>query len=207
MNQELKVRTEFLEDFTLRIIKKIIERNNVSISLDMREITKREIKSILSDIDHDSIIKRKIIPVVQIPQDHILPRPFPARIPSQINPIMQNQPINPIIKNIPPIDSHESISLPQSMKKIIPFIQDKFVQSIECKGPDTPLLVLKGGVIQVTNIILSKEDIDLIMQEISNQTRIPLMQGLFKALFGNLIITAAISEFVGTRFILEKRRH
>jgi hypothetical protein len=93
------------------------------------------------------------------------------------------------------------------MKKIIPFIQDRFVQSIECKGPDNPLLVFKDGIIQVTNIILSKEEIDLIMQEISDETRIPLMQGLFKALFGQLIITAAISDFVGTRFILEKRRN
>ncbi len=206
MNQDLVVRKEFLEDFAGRIIKKIIEKNNVSISLDMREITKREIKSILSEIDHDSIINRKIIPVTQIPQNHILPRPFPARPFNQTNSITQNSPVNPLIKQIPPSNLDESIQIPESMKKIIPFIKDIFVQSIECKGPDTPLLVLKGGIIQVTNIILSKEEIDLIMQEISNETRIPLMQGLFKALHGRLIITAAISDFVGTRFILEKRR-
>ena len=207
MNRELIVRKEFLEDFAGRIIKKIVERNNVSISLDMREITKREIKSILSDIDHDSIIKTKIIPVAQLPQNHILPKPFPSRQYNQINTIIQNSPVNPLIKQIPPSNPDESIQIPESMKKIVPFIKDIFVQSIECKGPDTPLLVLKGGIIQVTNIVLSKEEIDLIMQEISNQTRIPLMQGLFKALLGQLIITGAISDFVGTRFILEKRRN
>ena len=43
------------------------------------------------------------------------------------------------------------------------------------------------------------------LKDLSDKTRIPLLPGLFKVVFQNLIVTAVISEFVGTKFIIEKR--
>ena len=70
-----------------------------------------------------------------------------------------------------------------------------------------PIIINKSGTILTTNITLSKNEIDSIIEEFSTKTRIPLIQGTFKALLGNLLITAVISEFVGTRFLIQKRLH
>lgn len=85
-------------------------------------------------------------------------------------------------------------------------LSDPGVISIECPGPDKPILVNKNGIVQISNIRLKKEDIDNIIKEISEKTRIPLLQGVFKAAFGQFILTAIISEFVGTRFLIQKKR-
>ena len=88
--------------------------------------------------------------------------------------------------------------------KITPIILDPAVSSIECPGPNKPILVNKSGAIQTTNTILNSEEISNIMKEISLKTKIPLISGVFKAALGNVIVTALISEFVGTRFIIQK---
>ncbi|MDO8563566.1 MAG: hypothetical protein Q7R87_01000 [Nanoarchaeota archaeon] len=208
MARELDVGTKFIDDFTRKIINHLVAVKELSISLEMREIKKHEIDSLTSDIDRDYILKKKIVISNQLSQKQRLMLPKPLLI----NPVRQisSNNMNPIkspINKIPgSVSQDNSLDNQPSLNKIVPFLKDKIVQSIECKGPGRPLLVLKGGIIQVTNTILTKEEIDLIMEQISNETRIPLMSGLFKALLGNVIITAAISEFVGTRFIIEKRR-
>lgn len=93
----------------------------------------------------------------------------------------------------------------ESLSKLNFLIADPSVFSIECPGPDKLIVVNKQGMVQATNIMLSKEEIDRIISEFSERTRIPIIQGTFKAVSGKLLITAVISEFVGTRFIIQKR--
>jgi hypothetical protein len=93
----------------------------------------------------------------------------------------------------------------ESLSKLNFLIADPSVFSIECPGPSKIILVNKQGRTQATNIILSKEEIDKIISEFSEKTHIPLIQGTFKAVSGRLLMTAVISEFVGTRFIIQKR--
>ena len=81
---------------------------------------------------------------------------------------------------------------------------DPSVLSVECPGPGRNVLVNRSGVIQTTPLILNKEEIDELMDEISDKTRIPIVSGLFKAAFQDLIMTAVVSEFVGTRFMMQK---
>jgi len=85
------------------------------------------------------------------------------------------------------------------------FIKDPRVQGIECPGPNKNLLVIKDGAMQRTKVILTAEDIKNVIQEFSEKTKIPLIEGTFKAALGNLIMTAVISEFVGSRFVLQKK--
>lgn len=92
-----------------------------------------------------------------------------------------------------------------AMKKIDPIIRNPSVISLECPGPGKNIIVNTRGIMQTTSITLTKEEISDIMKEISEKTRIPLVSGVFKALFGDLLVLAVISEFVGTRFILQKR--
>ena len=105
---------------------------------------------------------------------------------------------NPMPKEI---SQREKIGL----GKIYQIISDPSVFSIECPGPEKNILVNRAGTIQASAMALTKDEIDLIMKEISDTTRIPLVSGVFKAAFRNLIITAVLSEFVGTRFLIQKK--
>ena len=213
MNQELDVRKIFLEDFTKRLILTIIERKRIMKSLDIKNKITIKLPEII--YKEDKKIPETILPVISSQNfNKQIQRPNPIIFqPTRPLPFINKENIPKILANSisNPIPAHSSNTLidisqnQDSMKKIYPFISDPQVQSVECKGPGKPILVLKRGIIQVTNIILSNEEIEALIKNISDKTRIPLMKGLFKALFGNLIITAVISEFVGTRFIIEKR--
>ena len=89
--------------------------------------------------------------------------------------------------------------------KVAQILLDPAVISVECGGPGRALSVNRSGALQNTNVILTKDEIDNIMNNFSDKTRIPLISGVFRAAFKDLLLTAVISEFVGTRFLIEKR--
>ena len=84
-------------------------------------------------------------------------------------------------------------------------IADIGVEGIECVGPNKNIVVKKEGRVQRTEIILTKEEIRQLVNFFSIQTKIPLTQGTFKAVLGNLILTAITSDFAGAKFILQKK--
>lgn len=88
--------------------------------------------------------------------------------------------------------------------KIISLLRNPQVQYVECEGKDTPLKVILRGQKQITNVILNEEDIKDILKKISEKTRIPLVEGVFKVVVDNFIFNAVISEAVGTMFIIKK---
>ncbi len=90
-------------------------------------------------------------------------------------------------------------------EKLLPLLKDPRILSIECPGQGRNIIVYKDGTTQTTPYILDEEEIKEIMENLSEQTKIPIVQGVFKASMSDLIITAVISEFVGTRFVIEKR--
>ena len=55
-----------------------------------------------------------------------------------------------------------------------------------------------------TNIILSKEDISDVIKKFSETTKIPLQEGIFRVAIGKLILSAIISEVIGSKFIIKK---
>lgn len=167
----------------------------------MQELFFREfVTSLIMHSVPAEILKIEAQPQAQIFQQIQMPRMLAA--PSQFIPLA-----------LPPVPAYapETIPLPltqqilPSMLKLNFLVADPSVSSIECPGPNKPLLVNKGGMIQATNILLTKDEVDNIIREFSEKTRIPLIQGTFKAVFGRLLVTAVISEFVGTRFIIQKR--
>lgn len=154
----------------------------------------------------------KIAQPVRIP----LPSPIQKPITSIIRPPFNSQIVRKPIANY---NNPQPSMLPQQnysqqitssnitgLKKVIPFLENPSIRGIECSGPDKPLLINKQGIVESIPIMLSNEEINSIIKEISQKTRIPLLPGLFKAIFGNHILTAVISEFVGSRFIIERRR-
>ena len=156
-------------------------------------------------------IKEIYSPSIMRPMNITPQRPMPAPIQPPPSPLSQNLSIKrgflpSVVSDIPVPPPHSMpLILGSAFAKANSILKDPSVQSVECPGPGKPLLANKSGIMQTSSVILSKEEISSILEEVSEKTKIPLIEGLFKAMLGNLIITAVISEFVGTRFIMQKR--
>jgi len=158
----------------------------------------------------------------RLPSRPPLPRlPRPPRLPQL--PLSQSRSQPPMRSSFRPQLSSKSTQLPRgqppnvrpsatpttnekiNLGRITKFLLDPSVISVESPGPGKNIVVNQSGKIQSTSVSLSKEEIENIMNEISDKTRIPIIPGLFKAVFQDLLITAVTSEFVGSRFIIQKR--
>ena len=130
----------------------------------------------------------------------------------------------PIIKQRPRIISRQRLKVPetrlppqfaylkpnptQSIKlnlgKLEPLIQDPSIKIIEVNGANQQVIVKGGMGTMPTNTLLTEEDIDNILQEFSNKSRIPIGEGVTKIALGNYTLSAIISPEAGSRFILKK---
>ena len=111
----------------------------------------------------------------------------------------------PKLPKFPKIRAQNMTPVQNPIEKISTILKDPSVLGLECLGPGKFILVNHSGKIQTTPLAFSKENIDEVMSYISQKTSIPLIQGVFKTVLGNLLVTAVISDFVGTRFIIQKR--
>lgn len=128
----------------------------------------------------------------------------PPKVPSpQALPLSPLQPRTPKIKTAPP-RTPSKIEGEIDLGKINPFLTDKAVTLIECPGPNKFIFVKKAGQVNLTKTALSQEEIEAIIENFSEKSRIPVIGGIFKASVGNLTITAVVSEFVGSKFIIYK---
>ncbi|MBS3088473.1 hypothetical protein J4402_01705 [Candidatus Pacearchaeota archaeon] len=180
-----KIRREFLVAFTKALIK-----NSAPPEL-KKEISTQE------TVETPSLIVNKEIKKTSPP-----PQMRPPRFVRRMK-IVQPQIQKPIIQ-IPP-QQPTQMQGRINLGKVARFLKDPSVLSVECTGPEKNLLVNRSGAIQTTPAVLTKEEIDQILNEVSSQTQIPIVPGLFKALFRNLLITAVVSDYVGSRFIIQKR--
>ncbi len=132
----------------------------------------------------------------QLPEQYALPLPKQQHFP--------NVPLPPMK---PPRTYSPNPQAPQNLNigKMTKILYDPSVWSVECPGPGKGILVNRAGSILTSSITLTPEEIQQVLNEFSERTRIPLIQGVFKAVYQDLLITAVISEFVGTRFVLQKR--
>jgi hypothetical protein len=154
------------------------------------------------------ILQRPLIKQIRRP----IVQPYPKLRPvPRLNPINTQQNTKIPVKKMGNQSDELMPSITQQKteigySKIDSILADPKVQTVECPGPNKQILIYKGGMIQTANFSLSSEEIKTVMKDISEKTRIPVMSGVFKAAFGELIVTAVISEFVGTRFILQKKQ-
>lgn len=91
------------------------------------------------------------------------------------------------------------------MEKLNPLILDPSVQAINCPGAGKNVTVARFGAIQSTSLVFSANDIRDFLKEISERTRIPMLPGIFKVTYQNFILTAVVSEFAETKFMIEKK--
>jgi len=87
--------------------------------------------------------------------------------------------------------------------KLNVLLKDKAVMSIECSGPDEKIMVRVPS-LKPTNIILTKQEIDEIVNTFSQTAKIPADEGFFRVVVADIIFSAVISEFAGSKFIIKK---
>jgi hypothetical protein len=83
-------------------------------------------------------------------------------------------------------------------------LKDRSVQSIECSGPGKNILIKRHNKINATKMTLNQVEITNIINNFAQQAKIPVIGGILKAAVGDMVISAVLSEFVGSRFILNK---
>jgi hypothetical protein len=99
-----------------------------------------------------------------------------------------------------PVASRKEIDL----DKLNPLVYDSGIKKIECDGPNKPVIVSGNMGRKPTEIVLSNNEIEDIVERFSRAARIPADVGLFRVVIGNLIFSAIISDVVPSRFMIIK---
>jgi hypothetical protein len=155
---------------------------------DIRNIIKereRREKSVVSQL------KRKELRPLPRPIPRLMRRPV-LRIPEPRLPLT--------VQYLRPTPTTREMDL----EKLNPLINDPLVKIIECNGPGENIMVTGSMGRKMTNIVLTKEDIDLTIQRFSEATKIPVHEGIFKVVRGRLIFSAIISNIIGSKFLIKK---
>jgi len=216
--EESLLATLFLQAFVKELIKHVEPKELPIVGEELEEIEEprfREIKGMVPS-------QFKIKPVTFEKHLHIVPKVSSARVARQIMPTRAPRPMTqemgrmkPSLKSGAPLEiwprpqtgqpiTRASPGLPE-IGKLNALLLDPSVDGIECPGPSKNVLVRKAGMVQKTRITLNQEEIKKIIDDFSQKTRIPLIGGTFKAAYMNLIMTAVVSEYVGSRFIIQKK--
>jgi hypothetical protein len=88
--------------------------------------------------------------------------------------------------------------------KLNSLINDPLVKNIECNGAGQNIVITGTMGRKKTNIFLSKEEINEIVKKFSETTKIPVHEGIFRAVAGKLIFSAIISDLLGSKFTIRK---
>ena len=113
---------------------------------------------------------------------------------------IQDIPLPPTVQNIKPTPTEIQIDL----GKLNALAVNPEVLVIECNGPDEPLVIKSAKGSRIINTSLKKEEISSIIQRFSDATRIPVSEGVFKVAAGRFIISAIVSDILGSKFIIKK---
>jgi len=87
--------------------------------------------------------------------------------------------------------------------KITSLVQNPEVKMI-IANPDEKVSIIEATGTRITDITLSKEDIDRIINSFSEKSKVPIEEGIYKINFGNLTLSAVISQIIGSRFVIKK---
>ena len=190
----------FLKKFATELIKNSSTAEAIAIKQRLRERIKENIEKKQDERKLQQMLeKREIIEELEdIPLKEKIKNKV-KQIPQRFK-FIQNR-IPQTIKDILPKPTSEQLNL----EKLNPFITDPTVTLIECSGPNTHVSVKRiRGETRTTNVKLTEQEINKIIKTFSRAAKIPTDQGIFKAAAGKLIISAIISDIVGSNFLITK---
>ncbi|MCU0642029.1 MAG: hypothetical protein MUF61_00405 [archaeon] len=202
MEDSLQIRTHFLKNF----IRALIINSDPELLAKFNESQKtRKVEIVQIAIPREPAPAKPQIEIRREPIVHeemVSSLKMPKAVP------LAKQEAPPIVvlpSTVKVVPKEEEEVKPPIFERMMNILSDPAVQSVECKGAGAPLVINKGGFIQTTNTRLSEEEIKTLLREFSNRTKIPLLPGVFKVAYQIYVLTAVVSEFVGNRFIIQKR--
>jgi hypothetical protein len=125
-------------------------------------------------------------------------KPIPFRMPP--SPQIPEYPLPPTVSYLKPYPTGMEIDL----GRVNPLVLDQAVQTIECNGAGENIVVKGRMGTKPTQIVLSNEDINYVLQSFATSSKIPLHEGVYKIAVGKLIISAIVSDVIGSKFIIRK---
>ena len=132
--------------------------------------------------------------LIEKPRIPIRIRPRVLRIPESRLP-ERLQYLKPTIQNIE-ID----------IGKLNSLLHDPIVRRIECNGPGERIVVMAPDP-KYTDIILNKDEIMEVIQVFEEKSKIPATEGIYKVVVGKFILSAIISEVIGSKFSINKMNY
>ena len=214
-----KTNQEFRKNFLLKFTTELIRNSNSSEIFRLKNILEQEQREKdLKESVRKEIIKQTLVPTIQKEIKEQKLKEFVSPISKQ-NPIVIPKKRSFLQRR--QVLKMPSIRLPQNLSylqptatnreidlgKINPLVKDPLVREIHCSGPDQNIIVQGNMGTKPTSIVLNKSEIDLIIQRFSQASKIPASPGIYKVIVGKLILSAIISEVVGSRFIINKIRY
>ncbi len=109
--------------------------------------------------------------------------------------------------SIPLQKSRTAYQLPQQGEygKLTILLKDPSIVSIECPGSNKNIIITRKGFKQPTKISLTEQEIKTFLETIAQESRIPLIEGVFRAAVDDFVVNAIISKTISTRFLIKKR--
>lgn len=217
MNEQLDLRKMFLEQFIREIFVHAAKQESTKEIDDKKEI---ETISVLTP-EVSRLTEKTLFQAPPISIKHAGEKHLPLAPIQSFRPIPPRGPAGPLPYKTPPIYLKQRPPPPKvylaplteswlanmdSLKRIQPLLIDQTITTIECPGPGMPIMISRGSYVQSTPVHFNADEITGIIRDVSTRTKIPLNPtGIFKAAIGDIIITAVLSEFAGTRFVIQKK--
>jgi len=191
-------------DVNLFRLKNIVEEKKQELPFEVKEVLKEREKKLEENKDPFADFEEKKeerIPFpkkqfgIPLPPKHLIKKKFHQRV------LRIPEPRLPLrLQYLRPTPTNVQIDL----GKLNVLIQDPMVREIECDGPDE-VLVVKGTMGRKnTSIMLSRQEIDWVLGQFSQQAKIPINEGIVKIVVGSLILSAVVSETKDPEFVIKK---
>lgn len=207
-NTSEKFRAFFLLEFTNQILDNSMTPETIFLKKVLRDRIKRNLEKKENEEKLYSMIARKefYIPSKQFNENKNNYN-FQATIPRKF------KPIRPSILKIP------ASRFPSTVQDLKPFplqreidlgklnvlIKDRTITTIICDEAGKNITIKRtNGETRVTSVFLTKEEIEQTVKKFADLTKIPVEEGVFRAVYGNLIISAIVSNVMGMKFTLTK---
>jgi len=101
-------------------------------------------------------------------------------------------------------EEKQSALIALDLGKINLLVKDENISVIQCDGANLPIKVTREGTVNETKIKLSEDEIKEIVQRFADRAGQALSEPIFKTQVGDLKITAIISAFAGSRFVISR---
>lgn len=190
-----KFKEFFLLAFTRELIKASVPKEFLQLEVEeqaKKKSTKKEAKELIKEHKPDSELHK-----LGIQAQTFKPLPRPYQMPRRL---MIPRPKLPAhLRYLKPKPEPLEIDI----GKLNKYLRDPNIQSIECNGTNEKIIIHVPGR-KATEDTLTKEEIDNVIKEFSEKSRIPAEEGVFRAAVGRWAISSIISEIIGTKFIIKR---